>query len=114
MIEENNEMPPQDAADKEASGGRRPSACCASLVAFRKIRRNGKCRMQGSGNTIYRNTGGFGSVYHGGVRHSVQVGMDTMVEPLSDADLTIPHNVKAQATQPAPQMPESKNELERG
>ena len=30
MIEETNEMPPQDAADKEASGGRRPSPCCVS------------------------------------------------------------------------------------
>ena len=30
MIEETNNLPSQDAADKEASGGRRPSPCCGS------------------------------------------------------------------------------------
>lgn len=36
MIEETNEMPPQEAADKEASGGRRPSPCWGLAVNMEK------------------------------------------------------------------------------
>ena len=39
MSEEIKEMPPQDATDKEASGGRRPSACSPFVVLnLRKLK----------------------------------------------------------------------------